>query len=102
MSDYIYYNNLNDTELLDLVEEHYYSIGATGTQAMNTLMSDIQEGFWQRHGVSEKRMHDIAVLFTKSLNERNAWSVMAGVVTETDRKRKQGVSRLSRLMRGDK
>jgi hypothetical protein len=102
MSDYIYYNNLNDTELLDLVEEHYYSIGATGAQAMETLLSDISEGFWERHGVPEKRIHSIAVMFTKSLNERNAWSAMAGVVTDTDRKRKQGVSRLGSLIRAKK
>lgn len=102
MSDYIYYNNLTDQELLDLVDEHYYSIGATGTEAINTLMSDIQEGMWVRHGVPERRMHNIAVMFTKSLNERNAWSVVAGQVTEADRKRKQGVSRLGRLMRAKK
>ena len=100
MSDYIYYNNLNDTELLDLVEEHYYSIGATGAEAINTLMADIQEGFWQRHGVSEKRMHTISVLFTKTLNERNAWSVVAGTITDADRKKR--VSRLGGLIRAKK
>jgi hypothetical protein len=97
MSDYIYYNNLNDTELLDLVEEHYYSIGATGTQAMNTLLADISEGFWERHGVAEKRMHSIAVMFTKSLNERNAWEVMAGVVSAEERKKR--VTRIARKIK---
>ena len=97
MSDYIYYNNLNDTELLDLVEEHYYSIGATGTQAMNTLLSDISEGVWERHGVAEKRMHSIAVMFTKSLNERNAWEVMAGVISAEERKKR--VTRIARKIK---
>jgi hypothetical protein len=100
MSDYIYYNNLNDTELLDLVEEHYYSIGATGTEAMNAFLEDVVNGMWERHGVPEKRMHAIGVLFTNSLNERNAWSVMAGIVTDADRKKR--VSRLGGLIRAKK
>jgi hypothetical protein len=100
MSDYIYYNNLNDTELLDLVDEHYYSIGATGTQAMETLLADISEGVWERHGVPEKRMHSIAVMFTKALNERNAWSVMAGVISDGERKKRVGrITRKIKMMR---
>jgi hypothetical protein len=103
MSDYEYYNNLTDQELLDLVSEHYYSIGVTGVQAMEGLFADIVAGDWsQKHGVPDSRMKRIAVLFTDELNERGAWHTVAGQVTKADRKRKQGVSRLGRLMRTKK
>lgn len=93
MSDYEYYNNLTDQELLDLVEEHYYSIGATGTQAMETLVNDISEGAWERHGVPVERMKRVTVMLTKSFNERQVWGVMAGVISDGERKK-----RASRLM----
>lgn len=99
MSDYTYYNNLNDQELLELVYENYYSIGATGIQAMETLLTDIIDGMWVLHGVPDSRMNRIAVLFTKELNSRNVWNVVAGAVT--DEQRKKGTARLRRsiLMR---
>jgi hypothetical protein len=101
MSDYEYYNNLNDQELLDLVSEHYYSIGATGIQAMEGLLTDIIAGDWsQKHGVPDSRMNRIAVLFTKELNDRGVWNTIAGVVSDSERKRR--VSRLGGLIKAKK
>lgn len=97
MSDYIYYNNFTDTELLELVEEHYYSIGATGAQAMATLLQDVSEGMWEQHGVPVERMKRVIVMFSKSLTDRNAWSVMAGVVSDEERKKR--VTRIARKIK---
>jgi hypothetical protein len=93
MSDYEYYNNLTDQQLLDLVSENYYSIGATGLQAMEGLLADISAGDWsQKHGVPDSRMKRIAVLFTEELNERGVWNTVAGVM-EGGRKRKASLIR---------
>lgn len=98
MSDYEYYNNLTDQELLSVIDENYYSIGATGAEAMANLLQDVSEGAWERHGVPTERMKRIITMFTVSLSERSAWSVVAG--TDADRKRR--VSRLGRLIRAKK
>lgn len=100
MSDYEYYNNLSDQELLDLVSENYYSIGATGIQAMEALLTDIISGDWaQKHGVPSSRMNRIAVLFTKELNDRGVWNTIAGL---SEGERKKRTSRLGGLIRARK
>lgn len=98
MSDYEYYNNLTDTELLDLVDEHYYSIGATGAQALETLRSDIPD--WEsKHGVPQARMEIILGWFENSLIERGVLDVVAGVVSGKPFTRKIYPSRTARIIR---
>jgi hypothetical protein len=98
MSEYEYYNNLTDQELLSVIDENYYSIGATGAEAMTTLLQDVSEGAWERHGVPTERMKRIIMMFFALLTENNSWGVVAGI--DADRKRR--VTRLGRLIRAKK
>lgn len=77
MSDYNYYNNLTDKELFDLVDEHYYSIGATGAQALETLRSDIPD--WEtKHGVPQARMEIVLGWFEAYLIENGYMDKVCG------------------------
>lgn len=97
MSDYEYYNNLTDQQLLDLVDEHYYSIGATGAQAVETLLSDIPD--WEtKHGVPQARMTIILGQFENCLIERGVFNVVAGAVSGKPIRRKMP-SRTARIAR---
>ena len=75
-----YLNNLTDQELLQLVDENYYSIGVTGAEALTALVNDTADGVWEKmHGVPAERMKRVIVLFIDLLTERNDWNAEAGV-----------------------
>lgn len=98
MSDYEYYGNLTNEELLGLVDEHYYSIGATGAQALETLRDDFR--IWEsHHGVPQARMEIVLGWFEQSLTERNLLDVMAGVNPERKFDRKPRATRIARIVR---
>ena len=96
---YTYYNNLTDAELLEIIDENYYGIGATGVDALENLLADIGEGVWERHGVPVSRMNRITVMLVKSFNDRQVWNVVAGLVTDAQRKQMTRRPRRSILMR---
>jgi len=98
MSDYEYYNNLTDQELLSVIDENYYSLGVTGAEAMTNLLQDIGEGAWELHGVPTERMKRIVMMFFSLITENNAWNVMVGA----DAHRTKRVKRLVRLVREKK
>lgn len=101
MSDYNYMNNLTDSELLEVVDEHYYSIGVTGAEAVSGLVNDIAEGLWENlHGVPTARMKRVLIDFIALLMERNAWNVVAGVISDGERKKR--VTRIGRLIKARK
>jgi|LakMenEpi03Aug12_release.lakeMendotaPanAssembly.Ray.scaffolds.fasta_scaffold94094_8 hypothetical protein len=98
MTDYIYYNNLTDTQLLDLIDEHYYSIGATGAQALEALREDIPA--WEtKHGVPQARMEIVLGWFENSLIERGLLDVVAGLIVGKPMTRKMKVGRFARMIR---
>lgn len=62
MSDYINYNDLTDEDILAVINEHYYSIGVTGAEAIENLRDDIPS--WvANHGVPQERMEKLLTMF---------------------------------------
>lgn len=92
-------NNLTDSELLEIIHEHYYSIGATGSEAVSSLVNDIADKVWEEtHGVPTSRMKQLVVEFTLSLIESESWNVMAGVSNKPFNRKAQ-VGRMTRIIR---
>lgn len=76
-SGYIDYGIFSDAELLDLVDEHYFTLATTGAEAFNGLVSDIVSGLWDNHKVSQQRMFEVAVTFGRRLWDTGGWNTRA-------------------------
>lgn len=62
--------DLTDTELVDLLDENYYTLTATGEEAVNNVAWDIAQGtFAEYHGLSDERMGLALVLFAKRMSK---------------------------------
>lgn len=63
--------DLTTDELVDLCDEHYYTLATTGEQAVNNVAWDIAQGvFLEMHGITDDRMGIVLVKFAKRMSAR--------------------------------
>lgn len=63
--------DLTPAELVDLLDENYYTLATTGEEAVNAVAWDIAQGvFTEYHGISDERMGYVLVLFAKRMSGR--------------------------------
>lgn len=49
--------DLTDEELVELLDEEYFTLATTGSQALDNILWDITQGvFLEYHGLSDERM----------------------------------------------
>jgi len=61
--------DLTDRELVDLLDEHYFTLVTTGEEAVNNVAWDIAQGvFAEYHGLDDARMGIVLVLFAKRMS----------------------------------
>lgn len=49
-------NHLSDSEILDLLEENYFTLATTGAQAVQIVAEEIADGAYHQHDLSDERM----------------------------------------------
>lgn len=61
--------DLTNTELVDLLDEHYFVLATTGEEAVNNVAWDIAQGvFHEAHGLDDDRMGAVLVAFAKRMS----------------------------------
>ena len=54
------FSSFSDEELLDIIDEHYYTLISTGLEALGNLLHDIESGVWlDVHGIQKDRISRI-------------------------------------------
>jgi hypothetical protein len=68
--------DLNNEELVELLEEQYFTLGSTGSEALGAVLWDITQGlFLEMHGLTDERM--MWVMLTLSRRLAPAWDTPA-------------------------
>jgi neutral trehalase len=68
--------DLTDDELVELLEEHYFTLATTGSQALDAILWDITQGiFMDYHGLDDERMMRVFLRLAKYLCR--AWNTTA-------------------------
>jgi len=87
-------SNLTDTELVDLLDEHYFTLATTGGEAVSIVAWEVAQGtFAEAHGLDDARMGKVLVMFAKRMKdawdtpavayyERNRFALMAGLIND--------------------
>ena len=62
--------DLTTAELVDLLDDNYYTLATTGEEAVNNVAWDIAQGtFLDYHGLSDERMGIALVLFARRMSK---------------------------------
>lgn len=68
--------DLTDEELVDLLDEQYFTLGETGSDALDVVLYEIAQGdFMESHGLTDERM--MKALLTLARRLLPAWSIPA-------------------------
>jgi hypothetical protein len=68
--------DLTNEELVELLEEQYFTLATTGSEALDAVLWDITQGlFLEMHGLSDERM--MWVMLTLARRLAPAWNTPA-------------------------
>lgn len=68
--------DLTNEELVDLLDEHYFTLATTGSEALDGILWDITQGvFSEYHGLTDERMMLVLLSLAKRL--ARAWNTPA-------------------------
>ena len=68
--------DLTDEELVDLLDEQYFTLGETGSDALDVVLYEIAQGdFIKSHGLTDERMMKALLALARRLLP--AWSIPA-------------------------
>lgn len=61
------FSTFTNKEILDLIDENYFTLGNTGREAVLALTDEMHNGLWEQHSVPAERMADILAEFTEMM-----------------------------------
>jgi hypothetical protein len=72
------FSSFSDEEILEIIDEHYYTLATTGVDALGNLCDDINAGVWLSvHGIEEDRIGRIGAQWTQNLLSKGQMNVTA-------------------------
>jgi hypothetical protein len=68
--------DLTNEELVDLLEEQYFTLGTTGAEVLDIVLDELEQGVYLNvHGISEERMMWVVASLARRLAP--AWNTPA-------------------------
>jgi hypothetical protein len=68
--------DLTNEELVDLLDEQYFTLGTTGSEALEIVLGDLEAGeYLNTHGISDERMMWVVASLARRLAP--AWNTPA-------------------------
>ena len=68
--------DLTNEELVDLLEEQYFTLGTTGSEVLDIVLDELEQGVYlNTHGISEERMMWVVASLARRLAP--AWNIPA-------------------------
>ena len=61
------FSTFTNTEILDLIDEHYFTLASTGEEAVLALTDEMENGLWEQHNIPAERMAVILAEFTEAM-----------------------------------
>ena len=61
------FSTFTNKEILDLIDEHYFTLATTGAEAVTALNDEVKEGLWEQHNLPAERMTAIVAEFTEMM-----------------------------------
>ena len=68
--------DLTNEELVDLLDEQYFTLGTTGSEVLDIVLDELEQGVYlNTHGISEERMMWVVASLARRLAP--AWNIPA-------------------------
>ena len=62
------FSSFTDDEILEIIDENYYTLNATGLEALDSLLDDFNSGAWREiHKIDDERMAQVMTTFLNVL-----------------------------------
>jgi hypothetical protein len=72
------FSSFTDDEILEIIDENYYTLNATGLDALDSLLDDFNSGAWREvHKIDDERMAQVMTIFLMRLIDDSKLNVPA-------------------------
>jgi hypothetical protein len=61
------FSTFTNSEIIDIIDEHYFSLATTGEEAVWNLTHEMEDGSWEQHNIPSERMATILAEFTEKM-----------------------------------
>ncbi len=69
--------DFTNEELVELFDENYYTLDATGNDAILNILYETLDGSFSQHGLTNERMMTVLFDFAKQIHSKKLWDVVA-------------------------
>lgn len=70
-------SDLTNEELVELFDENYYTLDATGGEAILNILYETLDGDFLQHGLTNERMMTVLFALAKQIHSKKLWDVVA-------------------------
>jgi hypothetical protein len=70
-------SDLTNEELVELFDENYYTLDATGGEALMTILYETVDGSFSQHGLTDERMMSVLLDLAKQIHAKKLWEIVA-------------------------
>ena len=69
--------DFTNEELVELFDENYYTLDATGSDAIVNILQETLDGSFLQHGLTDERMMTVLFDLAKQIHSKALWDVVA-------------------------
>ena len=69
--------DFTNEELVELFDENYYTLDATGSDAIVNSLHETLDGSFLQHGLTDERMMTVLFDLAKQIHSKALWDVVA-------------------------